>query len=87
MYLIFFLVVASSTAFILIILLMDGLEARLIYCWTICCNLARRFMVVKAATVLSRDEVIGRGMELNFGDGERKGGFWDKFGIWRFKDL
>ena len=66
---------------------MDGSEERFIYCSTRSCNLAGRFIVVKSLSVLSREEVLGRGLDLNFGDGERKGGFWDKFGIWRFKDL
>ena len=39
--------------------LMDGLEARLVSCWTRCFNLAERFIVVKAALVLSRKKVLG----------------------------
>ena len=66
---------------------MDVSEERLIYCLTRCCNLAGRFIVVKSSSVLSREEVLGRGLDLNFGDGERKGDFGDKFGIWRFEDL
>ena len=56
---------------------MDGSEARLISCWTRCCNLAGRFIVMNEALVLSREEVLGLGLELNLGDGERKG---DVFG-------
>ena len=66
---------------------MDGSEEGLICCSTRCCNLAGRCIVVNSSSVLSREEVLGRGLDLNFGDGERKGDFWDKFGIWRFKDL
>ena len=51
--------VVSGTVFILRRGLMDGSEAQLIYCWNRCCNLARRFMVVKAELVFSREEVLG----------------------------
>ena len=54
-----FLVVVSSTAFILIRGLMDGSEALLISFWTRYCNLVGRFIVVKAALVFSREEVLG----------------------------
>ena len=53
-----FPVVVSSTEFILRRGLMDGSEVRLIYCWTRCCNLAGRFIVVNAALVMSREEVL-----------------------------
>ena len=54
-----FPVEVSSTAFILRRGLMDGSEARLISCWTRCCHLLARFMVVKEYLVLSREEVLG----------------------------
>ena len=47
----FFMLAVSSTAFILRRGFMDGSEARLISCWTRCCNLVGRFMVVKAELV------------------------------------
>ena len=56
---------------------MDGSGARLISCWTICCNLAGRFIVVKAALVLSIEDVLGWGLDLNLDDGEERG---DVFG-------
>ena len=59
----------TSTAFILRRGLVDGSEARLISCWDRCCNLTGRFVVVKAASVISREEVLGRGLELNLGEG------------------
>ena len=54
-----FPVLVSSTAFILRRELMDGSEAWLISCWTLCCNLSGRFIVVKAELVVSREEVLG----------------------------
>ena len=54
-----FPVVVSSTASILRRGLIDGSEAQLISCWTRCCNLEGRFIVVKASLVFSRDEVFG----------------------------
>ena len=66
---------------------MDGLEARLISCWTRCCNLAGRFIVVKAALVLSIEEVLWRGLDLNLGDGEEKNDFLEKLWILRLEDL
>ena len=68
-----FLGVASSTTSILRRGLMDGLEARFISCWTRCCNLVGRLMVVKTASVLSREKVIGQRLGVNSGDVERKG--------------
>ena len=59
----------SSTAFILRKGLMDGSETQLISCWTRCCNLAGRLIVVKAELVLPREEVLGLGLDLNLGDG------------------
>ena len=55
---------------------MDGSEARLIYCWTRCYNLEERFIVVKAALVLSREEVLRWFLDFNLGDGEEKGDFF-----------
>ena len=46
-------VMASGTAFIFRRVLTDGPEARLIYCWNRLFNLVVRFIVVKAASVLS----------------------------------
>ena len=68
------------TEFILRRGLMDGSGARLISCWTICCNLAGRFIVVKAALVLSIEDVLGWGLDLNLDDGEERGDdFWRSF--------
>ena len=67
-----FLVVASRIELILKKVLMDGSEARLIYCLTRCYNLSGRFIVVKAASVLSREKVLGRRLDLNLVDGEIK---------------
>ena len=68
-----FLVAVSSAAFILRRGLMDGLEERLISCWTRCCYFAGRFIVVKAELNLSRKEVLGWVLDLNLCDGEEKG--------------
>ena len=87
LYSINFTVVVSSTVFILIRVLMDGLEARWFSCWNRCCNLAGRFIVVKAALVLSREELLGLGLDLNLVDGEEKMIFLEKLWIWRIKDL
>ena len=54
-----FPVVVSSTAFILRRGLIDGLVARLISCWTRCCNLSGICIVVNSALVLLREEVLG----------------------------
>ena len=54
-----FAVVMSSTAFILIRVVIDGSEALLISCWTGCYNVSGRFIIVKAALVLSIKEVLG----------------------------
>ena len=56
---------------------MDASESGLIYCWNRCCNLAGRSIVVKTESVLLREDLLGRGLDLNSGDGERKG---DVFG-------
>ena len=55
LYLSIFPVVVSSTAFILRRGLMDGSGVQLIYCWTRCFNLAGIFIVLKSASVLSRE--------------------------------
>ena len=49
---------------------------QLIYCWTICCNFTGVFIVVDSASVLSVEKVLGWGLELNLGIGERKCGFF-----------
>ena len=72
-----FTVVVSSTAFILRRGLMDESEARLVSCWTRCCNLEVRSVVVKAELVFSREEVLGWGLDFNLDDGEGK---YDVFG-------
>ena len=72
LYQIVFPVVVSSTTFILKGGLINGSEARLISCWTMCCNFSGKFIVVKSASVLSIEEVLGQGLDLNLVDGERK---------------
>ena len=62
----------SGTDFILSRVFMDGSEARLIYCWTRCCNLAGRFIAINSASVLSTEKFPRQGLELNLGDEERK---------------
>ena len=54
-----FIVVVSTTAFILRRGLMDVLEAQLISCWNRCCNLEEIFIVVNEELVLSREEMLG----------------------------
>ena len=44
----------------------------MIYCWTRCFNLAGR-LVVKSESVLSREQVLRWGLDLNSGDRERRG--------------
>ena len=78
-----FLVVLSSTEFILRRGLMDRTKARLIYFWTRCRYLAGRFIFVKAVLVFSKEEVLGWGLDLNLGDGEEKMIFWRIFGFVR----
>ena len=56
---------------------MDGSEAQLIYCWTRCFNFSVIFIVVKVASLLSREKGLGQVLDFNFGGGERKG---DVFG-------
>ena len=61
------------TALILRRGLMYGLEARLIYCWTICCNSEGRLIVAIAALVLSRKRGICQGVDLDVYSGEGRG--------------
>ena len=42
-----------------------------------CFKLSVRFLVVKAVSLLSIQQLLRRGLDLNLGDGERKG---DVFG-------
>ena len=72
---------ASSNAFILRRGLVDRSEERLISCWNRCCNLAVRFILVNSASVLSREQVLWRGLDFNLGDGEKKWYFWRIFGF------
>ena len=67
-----FPIVVSSNTFILRRGLIDGSEARLISCWTRRCKFSGRFVFVKKLLVLSIEEVLGRGLDLNLGDGEEK---------------
>ena len=82
-----FPVVSSRTAFVSRKGLMYESEARLIYCWTRSVNLSGIFIVVKSASVISREQVLRWGLELNLGDRERKGDILENFWLWWFKDL
>ena len=52
---------------------MDGSESWLISCWTRCCNLVGRLIVVKAESVLSRLIGLRQVLDLNVYDVEVRG--------------
>ena len=83
------LVVSSRTLLVLRRGWMDGLwvEAQLISIWTRCCTLAGRFIVVKSALSLSREQVLRQGLDLNLGDGGENITFLEKFWIWQLKNI
>ena len=79
------LVVSSRTVLILRRGWMVGLwvEAQLIYIWTRCCTLAGIFIVVKVELLLSREQVLWRGLDLTLSVGGGNITFLEKFWIWR----